>query len=233
MKKELTWIEQPNSIGLRFVGWASDFRTYARDKNYGWYSRHEEYSEVYRGAVYQFPARKGRPVYVVGYREGETGKNWKDWTDTSTGKRNDYNGPACLDLSCLIKGERGGTGRYAYNDADELRDAAIQADECARVAAEHSRDYDEACQAGSKWQQLGEEVSQHRRDALALIREVKQVGAFPPAICATLREHIGSHVRDIAKLRKDRGELFDTFDRSCDPQRVAAFNDGAGKVVVA
>lgn len=237
MKTGLTWIENPTSIGLRFVGWSNDLRGNSRNSNYGFYSQHEDCSECYRGAVYQFPARKGRAVYVVGYREGSTGKSFKDWVDTSTGKKNDPNGPACLELSRLIYGDR--INYNAGTDNVDLCDAAIQADSIAEHEAEESREYDQAWQAGREYADLGEEVAHHRRDALALITEIKAVrlgvahleeekSISIPAISATLREHVQSHISDIRDARKKRAELADSVWRDYH----GAFNDGAGATVL-
>jgi hypothetical protein len=59
------WIENV-SRGLRFVGYADDI---ARLNHKGWYIRDEDYGEVYRGVVYQLPARHGLPQYVYGYAD--------------------------------------------------------------------------------------------------------------------------------------------------------------------
>ncbi len=113
----------------------------------------------------------------------------------------------------------------------EEREAAFAADAFARIAAEHARDYDAAWQAGARYSELGENIREDRRAALALIGEIRAAGrAFSPAICATLRMRLEQLRWRIARYREERGKL-----REAGPWFVrefgAAFNDGAGEAV--
>lgn len=60
------WIEDTDSIGLRFVCYADQELIYLRHK--GYFASHY-CDETYRGAVWQLPARNGSPVYVYGYED--------------------------------------------------------------------------------------------------------------------------------------------------------------------
>lgn len=210
-KDGLQWCEWPSAIGLRFVGWADDLAG-RRVSHFGWYCDAFQ-EETYRGAVYQFPARNGVPLYVIGYREGSTGNRRSEWSDTSG------NPAARLDLANLIRGTKGGE-----NAEDDLRDAAIQADSLAENAAEEARDYSEHWQKGSQYADLGEEVKTMRRDALKLIAEIKAHGRFTPEICATLRASVSGLLAEIAEARALRAAaLEEVWSEYRD-----AFNEGAG-----
>lgn len=221
------WVERPQDAGLRFVGWSDELQrhtAYSRNLNQGWYSRDADDGEVYRGAVWQLPARNGRPIYVVGYREGEARGRY-DWRDTATGQDT---GAGLLNLGSLIYGDD------ARGEEPDHRDAAIMADGFAERHAETSREYFEAWQAGSQWQSLGETVAQYRTQALAILKDRR--GAVGSAtLCGVIRDKVESLVEMIADARRERRDLADRFDYS--PTRkywgnqadlAAAFHDGAG-----
>ena len=117
-----------------------------------------------------------------------------------------------------------------FSDAKETAHAA---DEFARIAAEHAREYDEAWQSGARYAALGELIGERRREALALIREIKAAGqAFPPAICQTLRARLEAIGGEVRRARQERAAMRDAgmwFVHHCG----AAFNDGAGAAVFA
>lgn len=213
MKNGLQWAN-PDQIGLRFVGWQDEVRDLsARDAHRGWYTRSDDCGgEVLRGCVYQLVAKDGKARFLPAYREGTSDR--KGWSDTC-GEHN-----AAIHFGDV----------FSYGDADDAkRDAARAADHFAEHSAEESREYNDAWQAGSDYAALGAEVKEHRQNALALLREIKSHGAFPPAICATLRAHVLSCINDIASLRRRRAELTRDIWRDY----YAAFNDGAGENVLA
>lgn len=217
----LQWIERPQDIGLRFVGFSDDLAGRAVGHT-GWYTRDECFDSVYRGAVYQFPARDGSPVYVTGYRAGSNSRKrgWSDECGTESAR---------LELCSPIYG---GTGGRESND-DGIRDAAMLADEHARVAAEHEREYQEAWQAGADYAQLAEDIADARREFLELRAEIKSAprpANETPSICATLRAQCESLVQTIRDARDKRDKLRDGY-YSADMK--AAFNDGASESVFA
>src|SRR6218665_522009 len=146
----LRWVERPGDAGLRFVGFADEL-TGARHT--GWYADSTEGASgyLYRGAVYQLPAHRGRARYVSAYASSLN------------------EGPAAIAFGEIFIGEPG----FSEADADHYcahRDASRWADRIAEIEAEKARDWDEAWQAGAKWRDLGDEVAATRRDALELLR---------------------------------------------------------------
>lgn len=61
------WCEDTEDAGLRFVGFADELAP--RIKHKGWYTDPEGFGEVYRGAVWQLPARNGECLYVAGFAD--------------------------------------------------------------------------------------------------------------------------------------------------------------------
>lgn len=70
--RNVRWVENV-SQGLRCVGFADEVMRgegFPRAIDHkGWYSRDEDFDEVYRGIVYQLPARHGLPQFVYGYAD--------------------------------------------------------------------------------------------------------------------------------------------------------------------
>lgn len=131
---------------------------------------------------------------------------------------------------------RKGETRFLYGVADpfndgpailsldvvsDVTDAARWADQLAERYAEDERDRNRAWRAGQRFAELGDDIAEHRRDCLALIREIKAQGkTFGAAICEVLRDHVESHLRDIRKARDTRAELESSYGH------VDAFNEG-------
>lgn len=106
-------------------------------------------------------------------------------------------------------------------------DAARAADSLAESAAESEREWNETWRAGSEWAHLAEDIAAERRDALALIREIKTHGkgalCDAPHIAAKLRAALESSLDQIREWRAKREELADTYGR----YNADAFRDGA------
>jgi hypothetical protein len=228
---KLRWIEDPTAAGLRFVGFADELAPRSV-QHVGWLTDEECLdNSTLRGAVYQLPARDGRPVYVPAYREGSC--DGQQWRDTATGRVDTFGGPAAVAFGELICGDRGGLGdEYAsFQENDDVRDAARRADRIAELQAESEREYNEAWQAGSRFAELAETIAADRRASLALLREMKperQRAADRPAICAALRERLESLLEDIREARERRAELLN----DCPSRLAGAFNEGAGEAVI-
>jgi len=62
---QYAWIENTSAVGLRRVGFADEICRYIAHR--GWYTDSDFQDEVYRGAVYQLPGRKGKARYLAGY----------------------------------------------------------------------------------------------------------------------------------------------------------------------
>ena len=218
--KSMRWCESPADIGLRFVGYADKL---ARIDHTGWFADEFQDSTV-RGVVYQLTARNGRPIYVSGYDNADNGAA-------------DANGPAAIDFGTLWEGEAGDSYN---NDPQGARAAARHADSLAERMAEESREYDRAWQAGSQWAERGEEIASERRDMLALLaerRHAKAAGESYPTICARIASTIEAGLDRIRELRGERAALVagngPDFWGVYDAELRAAFNEGAGQVVLA
>ena len=65
--RNVRWVENA-SRGMRLVGFADKIDRCIRHN--GWYTSDEmDMGNLYRGVVYQIPARKGIPCYVYGYAD--------------------------------------------------------------------------------------------------------------------------------------------------------------------
>src|SRR5690554_4252161 len=61
------WCEDTAAAGLRFVGFADELVQFGAIDHKGWYTDPDGFGEVYRGAVWQLPARNGQCLYVAGF----------------------------------------------------------------------------------------------------------------------------------------------------------------------
>ena len=135
------WIEKPESVGLRFVGLAHDVYPRRIDHT-GWYLDPDGWGETVSGVVYQLPARNGRARYLAGYAD--------PWNCDSDGR-----GPCLLSLDIFEAEPEYCESGFWYDGAEDARhEAAIRADEIARVMAEHEREYQEAWRAGQEARSL-------------------------------------------------------------------------------
>ena len=195
------WVEKLDSAGLRFVGYADEI---AGINHTGWYAD-SHCDEILRGVVLQMPARNGCAQYLAAYADpNNRGAYRVNVTQIYVGDYRDYH--------------------HSNNEDSGARDCAYAADSFAECVAESEREYHDAWQAGNHFADLGQEIAQHRKSALALIAEIKRASKqFPPAICAVLRDHVESHLESIREAREKRDELRDSI-----PSRLeSAFNDGA------
>lgn len=94
---------------------------------------------------------------------------------------------------------------YADSIHTTKRDAALYADECARIAAEQCREEDERYQLEQRAAEAREELHGLNVSTLALIREIKAARqTLTPAICSALTATLKSALRQ-------RAELFQTI----------------------
>lgn len=176
------------------------------------------------GEVYQLPARDGKARFVAGYVMGGCSD------DLPT-----------VDLGTI----------YESADATEAReesaaqDAARAADHMAQRAAEKERDYQTAWQAGSYYSDTLEELATLRKSVLATLRDIKgactRLSDLPDTVKARLRASIESDLETRADLQNRLASLAegDGADRADylsfypDAEAKAAFNEGAGRAVLA
>lgn len=222
MSDQFTYLgETPEDFGLRFVGYADTGRGYFTDttENTGFYCDTHA-SETCFGVVYQLPARKGFARYVAGY----------DFTDRDGG--------LVLNLNEIFEADcRNGSHWDDSQSNDAARDAALMANEHARVAAEHAREYDSAWQAGSSFAHLGQEVAELKSELREILGELKSyrrnpiLPSYVPSICKALRAQVSKMLDDIKTKREKRNELQagdnDSFYFYPSPEMIAAFNEGA------
>lgn len=204
------WIESPEQAGLRFVGFSDKLASL----------RHTGHcllpdgdgGEVARGAVYQLPARDGRPVYVEAVRLGSDGK--RGWSE-QCGR----DGAAIVYLGERHLGERGGDENARSRDCNEsaVREAARGADSEAEILAERERDYQEAMEAGRKCGELEAEAAAEKTKARELMGELRTLrrsldpGTAPKA-CAALRAVIREGLETMAEKLKEAAELRGHYD---------------------
>ena len=179
-----------------------------------------------RGAVYQFPARRGKPIYVVGYRVGSEIRR-SGWSDEC----GQESAVLAMHMRDMIEGARGGTDGYGRDDSD-LIDACLWADSIAKHAAEKERAYQAAWSLGSQFADHRRNVRDVTAAAKSLRAELRQAravasaaGAKLPAVCRALKARLASYRADIADARKSMAKILrdSYFDKDTRP----AFCDGA------
>jgi hypothetical protein len=214
---------------VRFVGYADELES-GSISHRGWFTDNDSQDEVYRGAVFQLPARNGRARFLPGYLES---CNCGFVVDTSRGA-------ICeADPAAERESQRRYIGKQHWNPDMESesywltcamesarREAALSADSMAETAAESAREYNEAWREGSEFAALGEDVESARREALDILAERRTVkGTEAPTLCAVIRAKVESLLSDIREAREKREQLRDAWR----PENLeAAFKDGAG-----
>lgn len=197
------WIENTAACGLRFVGFADEIASHAVDHK-GWYLDLEIADEVYRGAVWQLPARSGRCVYVAGF------------TDP-------YNSGAAMIDCDVILAARDERAQYAfgacwqYGDAPQSQTAAaLIADSIAERCADAEQERNRKWHAARQVETLRDDICELRHDHTALIRAIftgDGDDARGAAIRCSLREQVAGLVSDIRALADTHGDeiLTDEF----------------------
>lgn len=160
---------------------------------------------------------------LVGFADKIVGLRHMGWYTDEDGYGDTYRG-------VVYQLPSGGDGeRFAYGYADPCNDgaallcfdlegskedAARAADQFAEIFAEEAREYSTAWGAGRRYEDLGEEIKEARKEALAIgaeMRANKSVQA--PASCNVLREKIISLYHQIKRARKEREDLIDSYGK--------------------
>lgn len=192
--------------GFRFVGYADEIHPRVAHK--GWFADAHE-SSTYRGIVHQLPGHGGSARYVAGYVDSQ-------------------GGGYVLDLSAYGALHIGETGVEGWRYDGGASDAALAADEFARVEAEKAREWSEAWQAGQDYATALEEA---REEAKAR-RELSKLARL--AVRDSRLKSAGLD-RAIFKARRDSRAAYERADNlkeSIGSSLYAAFNDGAGEHVL-
>lgn len=240
------WIENPESVGLRFAGYADEIDGNIRHR--GWFI--DSYQDAkYRGVVYQLPGKNGLSRFVVGH-------------DDSDNRAADNGGPAYVDFSTIYESDFADEMRQAlasigkaYRTPDMLkpaywaeaahetakREAARMADSFAESEAEKAREYNEAWECGLHYADAIEERAEAKAALRALLAERRamrsQASASTSAICDAIAYKARGLIDDLRKANErmaacaqgSYGELyFDTNDSALRH----AFNDAAGAAIL-
>ena len=155
----------------------------------GWYTDNH-YGETYRGVVLV-----GRIKGVFGFIPAVTHSDW----DGKTLWIGDFE---------PLEDERGED--WSYSSA--CRIVARKADRYAEKMAEEARKDDAKFQAEVERERLAEERSKLRKQALALIKEIKAAHRrFTPAVCEVLTEKLQDIREQINQKRERSAELADNY----------------------
>lgn len=154
------WIENPESKGLRLVGFAHEVgSTYERQavNHNGWYMDNHQHETV-KGIVYRLPARGGKCRFVAGHSDPHNGDDHG-------------NGPALVSLEVY---ESDATGAH-YETPDAAFDAARAADGIAERMAETERNYQETYSNGSQARGLMQAATRAASKYVKTIRAFRDV----------------------------------------------------------
>lgn len=167
------WIIPSELIGCwRSVGYADKL---ARIDHQGWYADDDSgcLNGTYRGQVWRLPSRR-RTKAFAGQWCTPTVLHVAGFIEPNTG---------CV----ILDASRGKLRTFEL-----ARDAALAADELARIHAERDREFrtiaDAECQAEGRMHLSADEA----REAIAALREQRAIGPVAPRICAMLRADIAS-----------------------------------------
>lgn len=173
------WIENPESIGLRLVGFADEIPDTGINHT-GWFTNDFQ-DEMLRGVVFQISGRNGRARFLSGYACP-------------------CNPPAAM---IDIEIQESDDCRGDESAADETkRDAARSADQLAEWSAESEREYQESYDRGSKARELAGKALATGHLATASVRkafnvfrarrELPSLGIEPGAVRELVRDYIAA-----------------------------------------
>ena len=171
------WIEDCAAIGLREVGFADEILSLRHN---GWFADAFQ-DEIYRGQVWQIPARHGRPQFVYGYAD----------------PCNEGAALICFD----VEEDKSEAARGADSLAESFAEAEREYSEAWQAARQWEELGDEMKAARGKARAL---VAEMRK----AIREGKQAGA---AICEALRGKLADYAAQWESARNEREEMADNF----------------------
>lgn len=201
--ESLRWIESTADAGLRFVGYADKL---SRLRHTGWHCDSFGDGMTLRGAVWQLTGKGGQARLVYGYVAQDS-----DGTETNPGSAAVALSPQCVAPDDLT---------------DNASDAARYADRLAEISAEKERDYQDAYRAGREAAELDSAQAESRREAAALVREVRAARrageSSRPAIRAALSAQVASLLSAARRARRKRDSLWADCGRAME----SAWRDG-------
>lgn len=184
-RADCRFIEDHANNGFRLVGMADKL---ARLSHNGWYADTFE-DALIRGAVFQVTGKSGQARVFPGYIRDD-----------------DYGAVICMTPESVDSLERDQMG---------LRGVAYAADRLAEIAAEDSREYDRAWQAGARYASNREEIDALRIDMRETAQALRDNPTGPRKVQAVLQERIGKLRADVytklahnEKLKAGEDETF-------------------------
>lgn len=181
----LHWIEWPEEIGLRKVGFAD--KVYKGIEHTGWYTDDDGARETMRGIVYQWPARNGKPRFIGGYAD-----------PCNTDK--DGNGPAALSFETFDDAE------WAARHADSVAEYAAEMERDYNRAWQAGQKFSDL---GGEITTARQACLALIRETKAACEAITQYAA----IKATIRTQVQEYLADIRRARKKRDELESSYGR--------------------
>lgn len=225
-KHKIAYVEHPQDVGLRFVGYADEIASRAVE-HFGWYLNEDFADEAYRGCVFQLPSRNGLPIFVPGYQRVSTGRTHSPAEDGYL--------VALRQVDREI-GEKDDNQEYGYGRA--VVSCAIAADDIARYDAEEECAYQKSWQLGNQYSDYVaeyKELRQQRRLLIASLKAAREdiatLGLTRPwvaEICAKLRADITS-LKNASRNAYDKAQGI-LRDNSYTNRQ--AFNEAAGMDVL-
>lgn len=193
------WVEYPEN-GLRVKGYADEVAQRIQHK--GWFINDFQ-SEVYRGQVFQIPARNGLPRFLAGYEDAHG------------------NNAALIDFSSF------------YDDETEAAYAADRmAERDAEKEREYNEAWQAGSRYAEAGEEIKQGRKAARRIIGALREAMKNTAPFTPetvkVICDNIRAGLRRELRGMQEAREERKELKSGVYRS----QYEAFNEGAGENVL-
>lgn len=157
----------------------------ARIDHQGWYADDDSgcLNGTYRGQVWRLPSRRGIALHVAGFIEPNAGC-------------------AILDAS-----------RGKLRTFELAHDAALAADELARIHAERDREFQSIADAECLAEERMHESASDAREAIAAFRDQRAIGPVAPRICAMLRADIASARQRMRKAIDELREARETMAR--------------------
>lgn len=229
----LAYVEKPESVGLRLVGrvmpecggrngyWDKSGKT-------GWFT--DPFGDVFKdgtglcwGVVYQLPGRNGESRFVAGYQMGGT------------------DGGPTLDLSRVYVGAAQFGDYYTTKPQDDESaiDAAREADDMARRAAEDEREYQTAWHAGARYADESADLQKARAEIKGILAERRQVKGQSgyPALCKAVTTRVRDLLADMRDARENMAKLAagdypDLIFWPGSATLAMAFNEAAGDDVI-
>lgn len=196
---KLRWIERPQDIGLRFIGFSDELVNLNHN---GWYTSEDGWTgETLRGGVWQLPGKRGRTRLMYGYIESQN--------------------PKAAAIAWTIYETESEDSALRYNET--VQDCARWGDRLAESIAGQERDYESAYQSGARAGRADCDAKEARRQVLPLLADYRAARASAPESLLSLAlEAIRARLE---RIKESRAARLDDWPNI--PKRLeSAFRDG-------